>query len=243
MCSFSWREIDQSLCLAFNRDEANTRAKAVPPKAFEQAGIKYLMPIDPDAGGSWICVNEAGFAFALLNNYQGQLKPQHLPVQSRGSIIKAMALCDSFAMVEQCLNKLELTQFQPFTLVLLSMKHKRLWQYDGVAHQLQVQPLPMHYFSSAHPLAERVISERLEYASQASLNTEQDLIDLHKGHWPNNKDVEAVDKTFSICMHHERGQTQSLTVITMDNCGATVKYWDGQPCQTSRCSEAYLALK
>lgn len=242
MCSFSWREIERGLCLAFNRDEANTRAKAVPPKAFEQAGIKYLMPIDPDAGGSWICVNQAGFAFALLNNYQGQLKPVQTPLQSRGSIIKAMALCDSFAKIEQCLNALDLTQFQPFTLVLLSEHHKWLWQYDGMSQQLQIQPLPQHYFSSAHPLAEQVLSERFEYASQASLNSEQDLIKLHKSHWPNNKNVQEVDKTFSICMHHERGQTQSLTLITLSNDTAKMTYWDGQPCQTDRFSETSLTL-
>ena len=55
--------------MAMNRDERRTRAPALPPAAVAPSGVPALIPIDGDAGGSWISVNCLGHALALLNRW------------------------------------------------------------------------------------------------------------------------------------------------------------------------------
>lgn len=242
MCSFSWRDFGDHIGIAFNRDESILRAKAHPPQQFDTGVQQYIMPIDPDAGGSWICVNQAGLVFALLNNYQGQLKPKSKKLTSRGEIIKALALCGSFEQAKEVILQLELAKFQPFSVLLVSQHNKLMWEYDGTATELMAQTLPRHYFSSAHPEANRVLSERLTVANNWDVKEEADLLALHRSHLPNNSQVEIEDRTFSICMHHTKGHTQSLTYIRLETNIASVKYWNGQPCETQEYAETRLTL-
>lgn len=242
MCSFSWRDFGDCISVVFNRDESITRAKAVAPKVYSHDGKSYIMPLDPDAGGSWICVNQAGLAFALLNNYQGRMKPSSASLISRGQIIKDLALMQNLTQIQKHLATLQLEYFQPFTLMLVSHGAKRMWQHDGRAETLTQHSLPEHYFSSAHPQAKRVLDERNQVAMNWSIASEQDLIALHKAHLPNNSLIPEQDRTFSICMHHDRGHTQSLSAISLYKSGAVFKYWDGQPCQTDHFVESSLTF-
>lgn len=242
MCSFSWRELGDSIIVAFNRDESVTRAKAEPPAIFGNAPLQYIMPVDPDAGGSWICVNQAGLVFALLNNYQARVKTASSELISRGQIIKNLAQSQSYLDAKAYLDELELEWFQPFTLVLVSARDKAMWQYDGVVESLLETTLPEQYFSSGHPEANRVLQEREQVAKQWQVSSEQDLIALHKSHQANNSKTEFEDRTFSICMHHSKGHTQSLSVIKLSGKQARFRYYDGQPCQTDLFAETLLAL-
>lgn len=242
MCSFSWQDFGDHIGIAFNRDETILRAKAIPPKRFDTEAVQYIMPIDPDAGGSWICVNQFGLVFALLNNYQGQLKPKSDKLVSRGEIIKSLALCKSFEQVLSIVQKLELTKFQPFSLLLVSLKHKYMWDYDGISTGLVTNDLPKHYFSSAHSEAKRVLIERSAVANSWPINSDEDLLKLHRSHMPNNSRTEFEDRTYSICMHHTKGHTQSLTYITLQAEVVSMKYWDGQPCETQAYSLTSLSV-
>ena len=51
--------------LAFNRDEARSRAAATPPRRGYYGDREALLPIDPAGRGTWIAVNDAGLAMAL----------------------------------------------------------------------------------------------------------------------------------------------------------------------------------
>ncbi len=53
--------------LSFNRDEQHTRPIAQPPKVEVHGNQKVILPREPDGGGTWIAVSDAGLAFALLN--------------------------------------------------------------------------------------------------------------------------------------------------------------------------------
>jgi hypothetical protein len=53
--------------LAFNRDEARSRSAATPPRWGCYGDREALLPIDPAGRGTWIAVNDAGLAMALLN--------------------------------------------------------------------------------------------------------------------------------------------------------------------------------
>ena len=69
MCTATWIISKNGYELFFNRDELKTRLVAVPPTMAAVNQIRYISPADADAGGTWIAVNEFGFAACLLNHY------------------------------------------------------------------------------------------------------------------------------------------------------------------------------
>ena len=71
--------------LVCNRDELTTRPAALPP-AITRAGSRLaIMPVDPESGGTWIGVNDAGLVCSLLNVYNGSTATRARV--SRGTII------------------------------------------------------------------------------------------------------------------------------------------------------------
>src|SRR5687768_2764715 len=70
MCTLTWLEQDDGYFVAFSRDERRSRAPGIGPKVFERAGVKWIAPIDAEAGGTWLAVNELGLTLALLNGYR-----------------------------------------------------------------------------------------------------------------------------------------------------------------------------
>src|SRR5688572_26484109 len=86
--------VDGGFRLACNRDELLTRPAALPPEVRMFRERRGAMPIDPTSGGTWIAVNDAGLAVALLNvNRRG---PQKFSDRtSRGRIIPSLLHCDS----------------------------------------------------------------------------------------------------------------------------------------------------
>ena len=241
MCSFSWRQFDDHIGIAFNRDESNLRAKAIPPKVYQQQNYSYVMPIDPDAGGSWLSCNQSGFVFVLLNNYQGTVKPKTQQLISRGIIVKSLAKCKTQTQVGAYLKGLDLVQFQAFSLLVISDSFKSMWRHDG-DDKLVEKPLPNHWFSSAHPQANDVLKQRKKVSENWPIESDEDLILLHQSHLPNNEAVDYEDKTFSICMHHDKGQSQSLSYIKLFKEKAEIRYWDGQPCQTQQYLQCELNI-
>lgn len=241
MCSFSWRKFDSHIGVAFNRDESNLRAKAIPPQVYSHEQLNVLMPKDPDGGGSWLAVNQFGFLFVLLNNYQGIVKANSDKLISRGKIIANLAKCRTKLEIEKYIDSIDLINFQAFSLICISHSFQSMWLHHG-DNQLLKKAMPYHWFSSAHPNASQVIKERKHLAESWPVNKDQDLIALHKSHDANNRGVDFEDRTYSICMHHEKGQSQSLTYVRLLSDKVELEYWDGQPCQTTESVKSELVI-
>lgn len=240
MCSFSWRKFDDHIGVAFNRDESNLRAKAIPPRIYSNNDLRYLMPKDPDGGGSWLAANQFGFLFILLNNYQGIVKPNSQGLTSRGKLIADLAECQSQQQIMSYIESINLIKFQAFSLLCISHDFQFMWLHHG-DNQLVEKALPSHWFSSAHPNAHQVIKERKALAESWPVYNDEDLIALHKSHEANNQDVEYEDRTYSICMHHKKGQSQSLTYVRLLSDKVEMEYWNGQPCQTEESVKSELS--
>ena len=67
MCTVTWCSEGTGYALLFNRDEARTRSPAFPPEHRLRRGVRLISPLDPDAGGTWLGVNEFGVSVGLLN--------------------------------------------------------------------------------------------------------------------------------------------------------------------------------
>jgi hypothetical protein len=69
MCTVSVVPHVGGIRLLCNRDERRTRPAALPPAIHLVRGTTALFPVDPEGGGTWIGVNDAGLAVTLLNTY------------------------------------------------------------------------------------------------------------------------------------------------------------------------------
>ncbi len=116
MCTVSWLLANDGYQVFFNRDEQKGRALAYSPKYFNERGIKYLMPVDPVGGGTWIAINQAGLSICLLNYYQKNTPRRDLI--SRGLLVKSLVSHTSLTKIRYALSKLPLQRYAAFTLLV-----------------------------------------------------------------------------------------------------------------------------
>lgn len=122
MCTVSIVHTPTRLRLVVNRDERRSRPLAQPPRIVELAPpdrrgrVRALMPIDPASGGSWIAVNEAGLAVALLNVNRAS-PPAEPPPRSRGEIVPMLAAAATIDAAVGMARALDRARYQPFRLV------------------------------------------------------------------------------------------------------------------------------
>ncbi len=245
MCSLNWHKFPEHIGIAFNRDESVKRSKAHPPSIFTECDVSYLMPIDPDGNGSWIAVNEFGFAVMLLNDYQGQLKPQSADLVSRGQLVKRVAVSRNWTEVERKVNAWSLSKSQPFQLVVMHINSEpMLWHYDGIKQKVEPQQLSTGLYSSGHPAVVDILAARHRYMAQQRIEQDADLIEIHRSHVPeNNMPLDAADKrAHAFCMHRPEACTQSLSYIKLGRSEVSFEYWPGQPCETDQVITQTLPL-
>jgi hypothetical protein len=177
MCTASWFFHQHGYHLFFNRDEKKSRARALPPSTFATESGTALMPIDPDGGGSWLGVNSAGWTFALLNYYQGEIPDG--PLTTRGAVVRAALNCTTARQVDALLTSLPLQSYAPFSLLCLASisapasskpagqreqnGEVQLWRWTGRA--LQSMAVTSFITSSSRHFAE-ACSARAEEANR-----------------------------------------------------------------------------
>jgi hypothetical protein len=231
MCSVNWRQFGDTIGIVFNRDESVLRTPALPPQRFAKGGVEFVMPIDPDGGGSWITMNSAGLVLFILNDYQGVMKPPSSDLVSRGLLLKSLASCSDLAEVEGVLQQWPLSRSQPFYLGCISNEQQLMWHFDGKPNNFSkvARLLPNQWYSSGHPEAAEIYAARQAYVDEqeATLRTLDELITLHQSHYPHVHN----DRAYSLCMHRPEARSQSLTSISLGHSEVEMTHWQGQPCE------------
>ncbi len=238
MCTLSWLpradEPGEGYTLAMNRDELRTRAPASPPVLRELRGVPALLPIDGEAGGSWIAVNAFGHALALLNRWEeGPWDPEK-PV-SRGLLLVGLAPEPDAAAVEAVLRADSLNRYRPFTLASLTPgRTPRVFEWNGRELRAAEAPAPgLLRTSSGHDqeAAERVRGSLFADAARAPGGLQPGtLVELHRSHRPERG-------PFSICMHRPEAETVSFSLVSVTRDRVTFRYVDGPPGEQAQASE------
>ena len=70
--------------IAFNRDESRVRPAGLPPVHRRFGARDALSPIDPQSGGTWLAVNDAGLVLAVLNG--NPVRRQEASQESRNPV-------------------------------------------------------------------------------------------------------------------------------------------------------------
>lgn len=129
MCTLSWsRSTEGDLEVYFNRDEQKTRPLAEPPRIHTIGGVRFLSPIDPAGGGTWMLANEHGLVVCLLNRWH-EVAREGLSYRSRGKLVMQMAAAASVEEVSKSLP--DPRDYRPYTLVVFSPEGDRCFEWDG----------------------------------------------------------------------------------------------------------------
>lgn len=237
MCTVTWLQQDDGYEVFCNRDELKTRKPALPPREKESNGVRYLAPVDADAGGSWIGVNEFGLTLCLVNHYPITHNEHKSPPSdvinlkeycSRGLLLTE--LLESFSP-EAVATKLEhetIAQYRSFILLAFGLHAPpRMFVWDEKAmHSERIHanalPITSSSFKTAAVIAARQREYREKFSSTRNLSAEQ-LASFHRSHSPERG-------AYSICMHRADAETVSFTRVRLTMTEAELQYSPHAPC-------------
>ncbi|MCH8486562.1 MAG: NRDE family protein [Candidatus Cyclonatronum sp.] len=249
MCTLSWQlnATRNELYLAFNRDEMLARVPGKPPGFFRKNGIRYMAPVDPQGGGTWIAANDRGVILCLLNDYMGKSSENYAGEnKSRGLLVRRLITAGN-GRPEDIRDFMVQTgeaplPHNPFNLVVFSgVEDPVMWHWNG--EKLE--------FTSKPPMP--VVSAGLEQDKTQQLRAEVfgRLREQHGGIIPSEALLEAHQSAkpepqpYSIAMQLPDKETVSITEVrllqTKSEMQLEMAYRHGNPLSTpyqplSRCS-------
>jgi hypothetical protein len=217
---------------ACNRDELRTRTPALPPRAVRARGREAVHPVDADAGGTWVAVNDAGLALSLLNLNPppSAPSPPHGGA-SRGAIIPGLLHHDRVAAALAPALAVDPAAQRPFRLVLADRTERALVRSDGRSVELVLrEPQGEPFMVTSSGLGDHLVEAPRRalftrtFAGPAGPPTDlvaaQDR--FHRAHWPDRGHV-------SVSMARPDAFTHSHTVVRVAEDGVELVYRDGPP--------------
>lgn len=229
MCTVTWHHSEEGYDVLCNRDELKTRKPALPPQIKEIHGVRYLAPIDGDAGGAWIGVNEFGICLSLLNHYAATRITAHQSSVSRGRLL--ISLMDVASQTET-LHRLQqhcLDSYLPFILLAFaSGKPVSSFTWDGRDRhydELEAARMPVTTSSFA---SQQVVAHRHRGFQQLDLKQDDMTVDrllaFHRSHIP-------AANAYAVCMHRDDANTVSLSHVKVTPADIEFRYYPNSPCQ------------
>ncbi|HXU33443.1 MAG TPA: NRDE family protein [Thermoanaerobaculia bacterium] len=228
MCTASWLIGPDGYHLLFNRDELRTRPIALPPRRGERNGMRYLAPVDPQGGGTWIAANEAGLCLFLLNRRPD--RPPREPQASRGLIPLELIDASEVEEVARRAAALDFSRHRPFTLGAIAPGTPPVvfaWTGDALESATASPPLVSSSVGDESLFAER----RATYPSGPL--TLRKLLAYQRSHGSGKSAA-------SVCMHREDAQTVSFSRVRVNGRQVRLGYAPGSPCE--RAPMRWLAL-
>lgn len=200
--------------LGFNRDEHPQRAELPPGFLATAPGAprRAIAPRDADEGGSWIAVNDAGIALALLNRNEPGLPDRTTAGTSRGTLVPALAPLGSLDEIRDEVARLALGIGRGFRLV--ATDGARVLEAIGGAHtaQTSIEPLARPVIRASSGLGDLLVREprsELFQATVAQVPRDAQAAAqraFHQHHWPERRHL-------SVLMERGAARTVSQTFI------------------------------
>jgi len=211
--------------LVINRDELRTRLPARRPAVFDgPGGVRAAYPIDADAGGTWVAVNDRGLALALLNGNPRPMPalPEAVQRVSRGLIIPALVDAHGPGAALERLGGLALGRFAPFRVVAAdeSTIADAVWNGSALAVS-ERGAAPLCFVSSG--LGDGLVRPRLDlFDAMVGRGSPTPGVQdsFHRHRWADRPEI-------SVVMDRSDARTTSVTTIDV-RIGApiTLRYED-----------------
>lgn len=230
--------------LGHNRDESLRRPPGLPPAKGRHDGRSFLAPRDPQAGGSWIGVNDGGITFALLN--AAHADPGRLAAEppSRGRLLDGVIALTAPEEVERVLAADPLMPAtKGFHLVMVApgsgQRAARAFRFrwNGERLERDAHALPVLFVSSGFDQAGAERARGRVWRASLEAGRVHDAATLRAwlaGHQPERG-------ILSACMHGGVAATVSRTLVEVAGDRARMEYHGGAPCDPAA-PESEIAL-
>ncbi|NJY61655.1 NRDE family protein [Salinimicrobium sp. CDJ15-81-2] len=212
---------ENSFVLTSNRDEAPGR-ETLPPKVYDEGGLKMAFPKDVLAGGTWLGISEQKRVICLLN---GEFKRhvRKLPYgKSRGVVVKELLAAPDFYEAAEIID---LSEVEPFTIIAADW-HKQLFfaefVWDGSQKHYKELPLKPHIRSSSPLYSAEMKKLREEWFQELQKEQELSPESLLNFHFSAGKE----DKETGVIMDRGFVKTKSISQITFFEGVAKFYYKD-----------------
>ncbi len=223
MCTVTYLPLgNNDFILTSNRDEDPNR-KTIPPKEYDEEGVKLTYPKDELAGGTWIGLSEKKRLICLLNG--GFTKHQRAESyrMSRGVIVKQLLKVDNPVEI---INHFDFDGIEPFTIVLVDWKqnlkaYELVW--DGEQKHFEVlEGIPKIWSSSTLYDEEMKQLRRdwfADWLEEYKDFTQEDILAFHQDETKGNSEI-------SLKMKRTRVETVSVTSISKKEDNVGLQYLD-----------------
>ncbi|MDQ8189410.1 NRDE family protein [Roseibacillus persicicus] len=212
MCTLTWRDERNALEVFFNRDELKTRTRAEPPRChLSEKGTRYLSPIDPDAGGTWMLANGHGIVICLLNRWNEESTLHYQ--KSRGSVVTELADCPTLVDLAQILPN-NSQGAKPFDLIAFANGQVRGFSWKG--KELTAFEPRMPLTSSSYQFEEVKTAREQAFAHAKRLEDFQ-------------SSKHGSSSAYTVRMNRPDAQTWSRSHLTITAAEISWDYWEEFP--------------
>jgi hypothetical protein len=223
MCTVSVVPLGDGVRMACNRDERLSRPEASRPRLRRAGNRTAVFPVDPVSGGSWIGVNDAGLALALLNrNRPGDARG--LAVRSRGTLIPRLLAAGTLAGLRRRLGRIlhsDAPRFEPFTLVAVHRGALGVAINDGRAWSFETRLLTRPIVFTSSSLGDALVTapRRALFAAlvRCSPRPLEGQRRFHRHRWPGRPEI-------SVCLSRPDAATVSRTIVDIRGTRASLSY-------------------
>ena len=222
MCTVTYLPLgNNDFILTSNRDE-DPKRRTIPPKEYNEEGVKLRYPKDELAGGTWIGLSEKDRLICLLNGGFTKHIRETFYKMSRGVIVKELLKVNNPIEI---IRDFDFDGIEPFTIILVDWKntlkaYELIW--DGVQkHFVKLGNEPKIWSSSTLYNEEIKQLRREWFADWLQENSEfsqTEIVAFHQDETKGNAEV-------SLKMKRSRVETVSTTSVKKERDIITMDYY------------------
>lgn len=223
MSTVTYLPYKDKIFITSNRDEKPTMSAAVAPSVIKCSTGKILCPQNSQSGGTWIGIHNNGNAMVQIN---GAFAP-HIRKDSyrktRGEAF--LEIFDADNPVNQ-FNETELTDIEPFTLIVWLKQNGTLWEMRWDEYEKFVTSLPAdipNMWSSVTLFDDGMILKRKKWFEEWRLS--QKVITGENVRWFHEHGGEGFER-MNLNLNKGGTQTHSITGIEISEDRSVMYYHD-----------------
>ncbi|MDN3723647.1 NRDE family protein [Aequorivita sp. SDUM287046] len=225
MCTITFvPKSKNNFILTSNRDEAPGR-ETIPPKIYEEEGVRLLYPKDVVAGGTWIGLSERNRVVCLMNGAFVAHERRPYYGKSRGLVVKDLLKTNNVYLQ---IEDYDFDDIEPFTAIIVDWNSiiqllKLVW--DGQKYHFSKERMEPQIWSSSPLYPEMLKKKREQWFSSFLFDkvdaSKEEMLHFHKN---------AGDGDVSSNLIMDRGfiKTKSITQIVKKERNLEMRYEDLQ---------------
>ena len=223
MCTVTIVPVGDGFRLACNRDEQRDRPPALPPAIHGLSRRAAIFPVDPAGPGTWVGVNDASLAAALLNRSPDSIAPLDTRRRcSRGLIIPYLLECASLTDAVQRGTSVNPGDFNRFRVAMVQRGTVATLMSDGAELAVEISDLARPMMLTSSSLGDELVEkprrrlfERLFGGENRSWVQAQIL--FHRHQWRSRRDI-------SVRMERAEAKTVSQTFVSVAGSAIELRY-------------------